>query len=98
MSTKLNLKRSLFAGLPAGIAAAIINAGLFIAFHSAGVISDEIYPQPEQPLTLLPVIMSLILPLIIGSVLFYLFDGFTDNGFKIFAALRYFIRRTKQTN
>ena len=70
MTTKLNLKQSLFAGLSAGIAAAIINAVLFVVFHTAGVISNNIYPQLGQPLTVLPVIMASIVPLIIGSGVF----------------------------
>lgn len=87
MTTKLNLKQSLFAGLSAGIAAAIINAVLFVVFHTAGVISNNIYPQPGQPLTVLPVIMASIVPLIIGSGVFYLFERFLTNGFKIFAII-----------
>lgn len=87
MNTKLNLKQTLFAGLLAGIAAAIVNAVLFFVFHSAGVIRDDIYPQPGQPLTILPVIMASIIPLIIGSLVFYLFERFTSNGFKIFAII-----------
>ena len=87
MTTKLNLKQSLFAGFLAGIAAAIINAVLFFVFHSAGVIRDDIFPQPGQPLTILPVITASFVPLIIGSVVFYLFERFTRNGFKIFAGI-----------
>lgn len=87
MNTKLNLKQSLFAGLLAGIAAAVINAALFVVFHSAGIISDNIFPQPGEPLTIVPVIMSSTFPLLIGSVVFYLFERFTSSGFKIFAVI-----------
>ena len=87
MTTKLNLKQSLFAGFLAGIAAAITNGILFIVFRLAGVISDAIFPQPGQPLTLPAVIMASILPLIIGSVVFFLFERFLSNGFKIFAVI-----------
>lgn len=87
MTTKLNLKQSLFAGLLAGLAAAVINAVLFFVFHSAGVISDQIYPQPGQPLTVFPVVMASLVPLIIGSLVFYLFERFTGSGFKIFAII-----------
>ena len=87
MTTKLNLKQSLFAGFLAGIAAAITNGILFIVFRLAGVISDSIFPQPGQPLTLPAVIMASILPLIIGSVVFYLFERFLSSGFKIFAVV-----------
>jgi Family of unknown function (DUF6069) len=87
MNTKLNIKQIVFAGLLAGIAAAVINTILFVVFHSAGVISDNIFPQPGQPLTVLPVIISSIVPLIIGSLVFCLFERFTDSGFKIFAII-----------
>lgn len=87
MKTKLNLKQSLFAGLLAGIAAAIINAVLFLVFHSAGLISDNIFPQPGQPLTIVPVVIASVFTLLIGSLVFYLFERFTVSGFKIFAVI-----------
>lgn len=86
---KLNLKQSLFAGLLAGGAAAIINAVLFFVFHSAGVISDDVFPQPGQPLTIVPVIMSSTFPLLVGSVVFYLLERFTNSGFIIFAVIAF---------
>ena len=85
MTTKLNIKQSLFAGLLAGITAAVINAVLFFIFHGAGVIDDTIYPQPNQPMTVMPVIMASIIPAIIASLVFFLLEKFTNNGFKIFA-------------
>lgn len=87
MNAKLNLKQSLFAGLLAGITAAVINAALFVVFHVAGIISDNIYPQPGQPLTIVPVVMASVVPLLIGSFVFYLFERFTSSGFKIFAVI-----------
>ena len=85
MKSKVNLKQSLLAGLLAGITAAVINAVLFFIFHSAGVISDTIYPQPHQPMTVAPVIMASIIPAIIASLVFFLLEKFTRNGFTIFA-------------
>lgn len=85
MTTKLNLKQSLIAGLLAGITAAVINAILFFIFHGAGVISDNIYPQPNKPLTVVPVIITSIIPAIIASLVFFLLEKFTNKGFKIFA-------------
>ena len=85
MPIKLNLKQTLFAGLLSGIVAAIINSVLFLVFHSAGVIRDDIFLQPEHPLMIFPVIMASFVPLIIGSFVFYLFERFFDEGFKIFA-------------
>lgn len=51
------------------------------------MINDNIYLQPGQPLTIVPVIMASIAPLIVGSVVFYLFERFTASGFKIFAGI-----------
>lgn len=87
MNTKLNLKQSLFAGFLAGILAAVINAALFVVFHSAGVVSDNIFPQPGQPLTVVPVIMASVFPLLIGGFVFYLFERFTGSGFTIFGGI-----------
>jgi Family of unknown function (DUF6069) len=85
MTSKLNFKQSIIAGLLAGITAAVINAILFLIFHGAGVISDTIYPQPNVPMTIVPVIMASVVPAIIASLIFFLFEKFTNNGFKIFA-------------
>lgn len=85
MTTKLNIKQSLIAGLLAGITAAVINAILFLIFHGAGVISDTIYPQPDKPMTIVPVIMASIIPSIIGSLVFFLLEKFTNKGYKIFS-------------
>ena len=87
MTTKLNLKQALFAGLLAGLAAAIVNAILFLAFHAMGVVDDDIFPQPGQPLTVLPVIISSFVPLIIGSFVFYLLERFTGKGLRLFAII-----------
>lgn len=87
MTTKLTLKQTLFAGLLAGIAAAVINAVLFLVFHGAGVIRDDIQPQPGQPMTIVPVVIASIVPLIIGSLVFFLFEKFTAKGFTIFATI-----------
>jgi hypothetical protein len=84
MKSKLNFKESIIAGLCAGSIAAIINAILYLIFHSIGIITDNIFPNPNQPLTVIPVIIASIIPVIIGSIIFYLIERFTNNGFKIF--------------
>lgn len=85
MKSKLTLKQSLTAGLLAGITSAVINAILFLIFHSAGIISDTIYPQPDKPMTIVPVLMASLVPSIIGSLVFFLFEKFTANGYRIFS-------------
>lgn len=87
MTNKLNFKQSLIAGLYAGVASAIVNAILFFLFHKTGVITDDIMVQPNQPLTVVPVIMSSILPMVIGSIVFFALERLTSNGYKIFAII-----------
>ena len=45
---------------------------------------DTIFIQPNQPLTIIPIIISSILPTMVASVVFFLIEKFTNNGFKIF--------------
>jgi len=87
MATKLSFRESLTAGLYAGVLSAVINAILFFVFHSMGIITDDIMVQPNQPLTVVPVLISSILPLVIGSIIFFLLERFTNNGYKIFAVI-----------
>jgi drug/metabolite transporter (DMT)-like permease len=85
MTTKLTFKQIITAGAIAAGVAVVINAILFFTFHSAGVISDTVFLQPNQPLTVVPVIMSSILPTLVGACVFFLFEKYTTNGFKIFS-------------
>jgi Family of unknown function (DUF6069) len=85
MTSKLSFKASLLAGLLAGGVAAAINAVLFFIFHAMSVIKDDVFVQPNQPLTVMPVLMSSIMPAIIGSILFFALEKFTNSGFKIFS-------------
>ena len=45
---------------------------------------DTIHIQPNTPLTIAPIVISSILPSIIGSIVFYFIEKYTSNGFKIF--------------
>jgi uncharacterized membrane protein len=87
MKSKLTFQQSITAGAMAGAAAAVINAILFFIFHGAGVLTDDIFIQPNQPLTIVPILISSILPSIVGSIVFFLFEKYTNNGFGIFRIL-----------
>ena len=63
----------------------IINAILFFIFKGAGVFTDDIFIQPNQPLTIIPIIISSIFPSLIGASVFFLFEKYSSNGFKIFS-------------
>lgn len=85
MKTKLNFKQIIIAGAIASLASVIVNAILFFIFHAAGILTDDIMIQPNQPLTVVPIIISSILPSLIGSCIFFLFEKFGKNGFKTFS-------------
>lgn len=84
MKTNVKFGQAVKAGLFAGLAAAAVNTILFFIFHAAGVLTDTIFIQPGQPLTVVPVLISSILPAIIASMVFFLFDKYTKSGFRIF--------------
>lgn len=85
MTKKLSFKQILMAGLLAAAVSAIINALLFFIFHAVGLITDDIFVQPNQPMTVVSVIMASIVPALIASLVFFLFEKFTHNGFRIFS-------------
>ncbi len=84
MKTKLSFKQTFMAGLMAALVATIVNAILFFIFKWADVIVDTIFIQPNQPLNVVPIIISSIVPTFIATLVFYLFEKFTKNGFNIF--------------
>jgi hypothetical protein len=84
MKAKLSFKQSMTAGLLAAATAAVVNAVLFFIFHAAGIITDEIMLQPNMPMTVVPVLISSILPTLIASLVFFLIEKYSQNGVKIF--------------
>lgn len=87
MTTKLTFRQSILAGLTAGVVSALINAVLFYGFHATGILSDLVYVRPNQPLTLAPVLMASLVPSLVGSLVFFLLEKFTSNGYRIFSIL-----------
>ncbi len=85
MNTKLNFKQIITAGAMAAGVSVVINAILFYVFKAAGVFTDDIFIQPNQPLTIVPIILSSVMPSIVGACIFFLFEKFSNNGFKIFS-------------
>lgn len=82
---KLSFKQIITAGAIAAGASMVINAILFFIFHAAGFITDDIFVQPNQPMTVIPVIMSSIIPSLIGACIFFLFEKYSNNGLKLFS-------------
>jgi hypothetical protein len=85
MNTKLTFKQSILAGAKAAGVSVIINAVLYFIFKALGVFTDDIFLQPGQPLTVVPVIISSILPTLVGACIFFLFEKFSSKGFTIFS-------------
>ena len=85
MTKKLNFKQVMMAGLSAAAVSAIINAILFFIFKAIGWITDDILVQPNQPLTVVPVIISSIVPALIAALVFFLFEKYTMNGYRKFS-------------
>jgi len=84
---KVPLLASLKAGLLAGLAAALINAVLFFFFRAAGVITDSVLLPDYRPLTVVPVILSSLIPALLGSVAYYLLVRFTRDGYRYFTII-----------
>lgn len=85
MNTKLTFKQSILAGAKAAGVSVVINAVLYFIFKALGVFTDDIFLQPGQPLTVVPVIISSILPSLVGACIFFLFEKFSSKGFTIFS-------------
>jgi uncharacterized membrane protein len=84
MNQKLTFTESFKAGALAAVVAAVVNSILFYIFHAAGIIVDTIFVQPNEPLTVVPVLISSIVPALIATLVFFLLEKYTQNGFKIF--------------
>ena len=85
MTTKLNFKQSMSAGLKAAVAALVINGILFYVFRFAGVISDDILIDGKRPLSIIPIIFSCIIPSLMAALVFFLMEKFTNKGYVIFS-------------
>ena len=77
----------MIAALTAAATSAVINSILFFIFHSIGWITDDVFPQPGQPITIVGVIMASIMPSLIAALVFFLIEKYTNNGFKIFGTI-----------
>ncbi len=86
MNTKLSFKQIIIAGAKAAAVAALINTILFFIFRAAGFITDSILVE-NKVLTVTPIIISSIVPSLIGACIFFLFEKFSNNGFKIFSII-----------
>ena len=73
MNQKVNFRQSIGAGALAAVTAVVINTILFFIFQKAGILTDNVFIQPNQPLTIVQVIISSSIPALIASIAFFLF-------------------------
>ena len=59
------------AGLMAAGLATTVNAILFFIFKAAGIIVDTVFIQPNQPMTIVAIIISSIVPTLIATLVFF---------------------------
>lgn len=80
-------KTVMVAALKAALAAAAVNAVLFLIMDMAGIISDSVLLPDNKPMTVVPVIISSIVPSLLAGIVFFLLVKYTGNGRKIFTIL-----------
>jgi hypothetical protein len=82
---KPTFKKIMTAAIAAGSTAALINSVLFFLFRALGLITDDVFVQDSQPLTVVPVILSSLIPSLLAGVVYYLLSRYMRNGFRIFS-------------
>jgi hypothetical protein len=84
MKPKKSLKKSLLAGIIASGFALVINGIMFFVFFSNGKISNDFNVDVSEPLTIMNVVFSSILPCLIGALLFFVVGKITKRDFGVF--------------
>ena len=71
-TNQITFSGGLKAGFLAGLISAAVNSLLFFTFRSLGIFHDGIFIQPGMPLTLVPVVLSSIIPSVFGGILCFM--------------------------
>lgn len=87
MQNKLTIGQSFRAGLIAALVAAVINTLVFFIFKAMGIFTETILIDGKVPLTIAPVLMSSIVPTLVATLVFFLFEKFSNKGFRNFRIL-----------
>lgn len=87
-TTSLASKKLLTVAPLAALAAAALNAVLFYVGKATGFMSDSVLlPRQNQPITIVPVIISSILPTLLAAGVLALLNRFTSSSLRIFNIL-----------
>ena len=85
---KISSKKLLTVAPLAGIVAAAINAVLFFIGKATGLISDSVLIQPSnQPISLVPVLISSILPTLLAAGVLALLNRFVAAPLRVFTII-----------
>lgn len=85
---KLTFKQIMGAVLFAALSSAVINATIFFIFKAMGIFDASIIdPKSNTSLTIAPVLMASIMPSLVAGLVFFLFEKYSKNGFKIFSII-----------
>ena len=90
MNSKLDFTKCIMAGLYAAVISVALNAILFFILHMTEIITNDVLINGKN-LTVVPVIISSGVTSIIASMVFFLFEKYTDRGFKYFSILAFVI-------
>lgn len=90
MNSKLDFTKCIMAGLYAAVISVALNAMLFFILHMTEVITNDVLINGEK-LTVVPVIIASAVTSITASLVFFLFEKFTDKGFRYFSILAFVI-------
>ncbi|MEI6311194.1 MAG: DUF6069 family protein [Bacteroidota bacterium] len=87
MNQKITFKQTLTTGLFIAGTSILLNVIVFYVFKAAGILTDTIFIQPNQPLAVTQVIISSSIPSLMAPIVFFLFDKFSTSGFRNFSIL-----------
>jgi hypothetical protein len=90
MNSKLDFTKCIMAGLYAAIISVALNAMLFFILVMTEVITNDVLINGEK-LTYVPVIISSGVSSLVASVVFFLFEQFTDRGFRYFSIFAFIL-------
>lgn len=90
MNSKLDFTKCIMAGLYAAVISVALNAMLFFILHMTEIITNDILIDGER-LTVVPVIISSGVTSIIASLVFFIFEKYTEKGFRYFSILAFVI-------
>jgi hypothetical protein len=74
-------------GFIAGVIVAILNVIIYLISKSTGIINDNILLSGKEPMTMVPVVMSAVLPAIVASLLLWGISKYSGNPIRVFSVI-----------